>query len=65
MTIMTNFIAFNYWNSYLTNGKVYDGKHLLTFSGESAFGHIAAITLLAIILSYYSLKIIWNEYKNK
>lgn len=56
MTILVDFIAFKYWQSYIVTGTVHDGKHGITFFGEASYGHLAGVTLGAIVLSYYFVK---------
>ena len=60
MAILVDFIAFKYWQSYLSSGAIYDGKHGVTFLGEATYGHLAGATLGAVILSYYFIKSVVN-----
>lgn len=65
MTGLADWLAFTWWRSYLTTGKVYDGKHGFVFIGESAWGHLAGITLMAAVCSFYLAKsVLWDGDKN-
>ena len=61
MTILADVLAFTWWSSYLTTGRIYDGKHGITFVGESAAGHLIGITLAALACSYCLFKSIFTE----
>ena len=65
MAILGNALAFKWWSSYLTTGKIYDGKHGITFVGESATGHLFGATLLAAISTYYVCKSILRAYREE
>ncbi|CAM0555332.1 hypothetical protein EHLJMEHL_04921 [Vreelandella titanicae] len=56
MTILVDYVTLGFWHSYLVSGSIHDGKHGLTFIGESAYGHLVGITIFGAILTFYSLK---------
>ena len=65
LAILVDFIAFDFWNSYLATGTIYDGKHGITFVGKHAMGHLLGITLMALLLSYYFVKTMAQAYRGK
>ena len=56
MTIMFYFITFAYWDKFLSNGAVSDGKHGITFISENAYGHLAFATIGSLFFSYFLIK---------
>jgi hypothetical protein len=63
MAILSNYLAYTWWSDYLNLGYVFDGKHGITFSGESAYGHLIAISLLVLISNYFLIKSAINASK--
>ncbi|KEI71289.1 hypothetical protein GV64_11555 [Endozoicomonas elysicola] len=61
MMILVDFIAFKYWQRYLSSGAIHDGKHGLTFLGEATVGHLVGATTGAILLTYYVIKVLFND----
>ncbi|WP_370979741.1 hypothetical protein [Agaribacterium sp. ZY112] len=56
LAVLANALAVKFWLGYLSVGSVSDSKHGLVFLGSSAQGHLIAITLFAIIATYYAIK---------
>jgi len=56
LAIFFDFLAILYWRSFISTGSIYDGKHDITFFGESASGLLVGTSLGAFIFTYYFKK---------
>jgi hypothetical protein len=65
MAILSNSIAYSWWSDYLKLGYIFDGKHGITFSGKSAYGHLTGISLLSLILNYFFIRSAINAFKKR
>ena len=60
LTPMFDYLAIKWWSEYLETGAVYDGRHGITFAGAESMGHLAGMSLLAAILTFYLVISIWQ-----
>ena len=65
MAVLSNFLTYAWWSDYLKLGYVYDGKHGIVFKGDSAFGHLIGISLLALISNYFLIVSVFKAFKNR
>ncbi|MBN3564291.1 hypothetical protein [Aliamphritea spongicola] len=63
--VMADFVAFIYWQSYLSTGSIHDSKHNFTFTGEAAHSLLAIMTLFATVCTYYFIKSLILFHRNR
>jgi len=63
--VPVNFIAYGWWREFIQSGKVTDNRHNLVFSGDLAAGHIVVISIVALYLNVYLIKLIIQEINSR
>ena len=65
LTVLSDFLAFIHWQSYLSTGAIHSNKYNFTYAGEAAHTLLASLTLFSTVCTYYFIKSLILFHRNR